>query len=85
MTVVTVTYDMEGTLRAALALLPDTRHVALIGGASVEDQSFNELGRQAIEAFGDRLRLIDLTVYQIEVPQSRTHLTRCRSGSRTSA
>jgi C4-dicarboxylate-specific signal transduction histidine kinase len=60
-TVVTVTYDMEGTLRAALALLPDTRHVALIGGASVEDQSFNELGRQAVRVFGERLRLIDLT------------------------
>ena len=40
MTVVTVTYDMEGTLRAALALLPDTRHVALIGGASVEDRAW---------------------------------------------
>lgn len=66
MTVVTVTYDMEGTLRAALALLPDTRHVALIGGASVEDQSFNELGRQAVQVFGDRLRLIDLTGLPID-------------------
>ena len=66
MTIVTVTYDMEGTLRAALALLPDTRHVALIGGASVEDQSFNELGRQAVQVFGDRLRLIDLTGLPID-------------------
>ncbi len=66
MTVITVTYDMEGTLRAALALLPDTRHVALIGGASVEDRSFNELGRQAVQVFGDRLRLIDLTGLPID-------------------
>ena len=66
MTVVTVTYDMEGTLRAALALLPDTRHVALIGGASVEDQSFNELGRQAVQVFGNRLRLMDLTGLPID-------------------
>ena len=66
MTVITVRYDMEGTLRAALTLLPDTRHVALVGGASVEDQSFNDLGRQAVQLFGDRLRLIDLTGLPID-------------------
>jgi hypothetical protein len=40
--------------------------VALIGGASVEDRSFNELGRQAVQVFGDRLRLIDLTGLPID-------------------
>ncbi len=57
---------MEGTLRTALALLPDTRHAALIGGASVEDQGFNALGRQAVQHFGDRLRLIDLAGLPID-------------------
>jgi hypothetical protein len=32
--VLTIRFDMKGTVGAALALLPDTRHVALVGGAS---------------------------------------------------
>src|SRR5262249_36555578 len=31
--VLTVRFDIEGTVRAALSLLPDTRHVAIVGGA----------------------------------------------------
>ena len=32
--VLTIRFDVEGTVRAANALLPDTRHVAIVGGAS---------------------------------------------------
>jgi signal transduction histidine kinase len=60
-TVITVRYDIEGTLRAAIGLLPETRHVALIGGVSPHEQSFHEVARQAVRAFGDRLDVIDLT------------------------
>ena len=64
MAVITIRYDMEETLRAALALLPDTRHVALLGGGAPLDLTFHELGRQAVRAFG--LGLIDLTGLPIE-------------------
>jgi signal transduction histidine kinase len=66
MAVLTIRYDMEGTLRAALALLPDSRHVALVGGSAPLDRTFHDLGRQAVQAFGGRLGLIDLTGLSIE-------------------
>ena len=40
---------MEGTLRAALGLLPPTRCVAL-GGTAPPDRYFNDLAGQAIRA-----------------------------------
>ena len=65
-TAIAIRYDWEGTLRAALGLLPATRHVALVGGASPQDRSAHELARTAVRAFGDRLDLIDLTGLPIE-------------------
>src|SRR4030095_2779653 len=59
MVIATIRYDMEGTIRAALGLLPDTRHVALVGGIAPLDRTFHDLGRQAVQDFGGRLDLID--------------------------
>ena len=58
--VLTIRFDMEGTLRAALALLPDTRHVALVGGASRPEQVYHELIREAVARAGG-VDVIDLT------------------------
>ena len=58
--VLTIRFDMKGTVRAALALLPDTRHVALVGGASPPEQVYHDLVRQAVSAVGG-LDVIDLT------------------------
>jgi signal transduction histidine kinase len=58
--VLTTHFDMEGTVRAALALLPDTRHVALIGGASQPEQVYHDLIRQAV-ARARGVDVIDLT------------------------
>jgi signal transduction histidine kinase len=58
--VLTVRFDMEGTVRAAQALLPDTRHVALVGGASSAEQVYHDLIRQAVSKVGG-LDVIDLT------------------------
>ncbi len=57
--VLTIRFDMEGTVQAALALLPDTRHVALVGGASQPEQVYHDLIRQAVARAG--LDAIDLT------------------------
>ena len=54
--VLTTRFDMEGTVRAALALLPDTRHVALVGGASQAEQIYHDLIRQAVA----RVRGVDV-------------------------
>ena len=64
-TVVTIRYDMEGTLHAALALRPDTQHVALVGGAGAHERPFHDLARQAVAGAGKRLQLIDLTTLPI--------------------
>jgi len=58
--ILTIRFDMEGTLRAARTLLPDTRHVALVGGASSVEQSYHDMIRQAVAKAGD-LDIIDLT------------------------
>jgi signal transduction histidine kinase len=57
--VLTTRFDMEGTVRVARALLPRTRHVALVGGASAPEQLYHDLIRQAVSAVG--LDVIDLT------------------------
>src|SRR5258706_15252608 len=56
----TTRFDMEGTVRAATALLPDTRHVALVGGASQPEQVYHDLIRQAVARVGG-VDVIDLT------------------------
>ncbi len=58
--VLTIRFDMAGTVRAAQALLPDTRHVALVGGASSAEQVYHDLIRQAVSKVGG-LDVIDLT------------------------
>jgi signal transduction histidine kinase len=58
--VLTTRFDTEGTVRAALALLPDTRHVALVGGASQPEQVYHDLIRQAVARTGG-VDVIDLT------------------------
>ncbi len=62
--VLTIRFDMEGTVRAALALLPDTRHVALVGGASPPEQVYHDLVRQAASAVRE-LDVIDLTTLPV--------------------
>jgi len=58
--VLTIRFDVEGTVRAAKALLPETRHVALVGGASPREQMYHDLIRQAVSKVGG-LDVIDLT------------------------
>ena len=59
-------YDVEGTVRLALRLLPETQRVALISGVSPENRHFADLHRERLRAFGDRLELIDLTGLSLE-------------------
>jgi signal transduction histidine kinase len=56
----TTRFDTKGTLRAARALLPDTRHVALVGGAGRVEEPYHDLIRQAVSESGG-LDVIDLT------------------------
>jgi len=58
--VLTIRFDVEGTVRAAMTLLPDTRHVALVGGASPPEQVYHDLIRQAVSRVG-AVDVIDLT------------------------
>jgi two-component system, NarL family, sensor kinase len=70
--VLTIRFDMEGTVRAARALLPDTRHVALVGGASPPEQVYHDLIRQAVSAVGG-LDVIDLTT--LPIPDALTRVS----------
>src|SRR5262249_30650423 len=58
--VLAIRFDIEGTVRAALSLLPDTRYVALVGGASSPEQVYHDLIRRVVLNVGG-LDLIDLT------------------------
>jgi signal transduction histidine kinase len=62
--ILTLRFDMEGTVRAALTLLPDTRHVALVGGASAPEQVYHNLIRQAVSKVGG-LDIVDLTMLPV--------------------
>ena len=64
-TVVTIRFDVEGTLRAALGLLPETRKIALVGGAAPQDRFVHELARKAIRESGRRLEVIDLSALPV--------------------
>jgi C4-dicarboxylate-specific signal transduction histidine kinase len=52
---VTMTLDLEGTLRFGLALVPDARVVHFVAGVSEFDQTFAELAHEAARAFEGRL------------------------------
>ena len=71
--VLTIQLDMAGTVRAAHTLLPDTRHVALVGGASAPEQIYHDLIRQAVGAVGG-LDVIDLTKLPIAEVLSRVSM-----------
>jgi len=68
--ILTIRFDTAGTVRAAQALLPDTRHVALVGGASPPEQAYHDLIRQAVSTVGG-LDVIDLTKLPIADVLSR--------------
>jgi signal transduction histidine kinase len=58
--VIPMRFDVEGTVRLALRLLPDTRRVVVISGVTPMNRLFADLHRQRVHAFSDRLELIDL-------------------------
>src|SRR5262249_61064339 len=68
--VLTIRFDTAGTVLAAQALLPDTRHVALVGGASPAEQVYHDLIRQAVSTRGG-IDVIDLTKLPIADVLSR--------------
>jgi signal transduction histidine kinase len=53
-------FGIRETIELALALLPATRHVALVGGGSWVDRPLNALLRAEAAAFGDRVVLREL-------------------------
>lgn len=53
--------DLARNLRLYRRLFPDMRNIALIGGASAIDRSFNDYARQVIQRFDPGIRIIDLT------------------------
>ncbi len=53
-------FAIRETLDLALALFPDTEHVALAGGASAQDRPLNELLRREVAAAGHPLDVIEL-------------------------
>jgi signal transduction histidine kinase len=65
-TAIPMRYDVEATVRLALRLLPGARRVALSSGVSPMDLHFEDMHRQQLEVFGDRLELIDLTGLSLE-------------------
>ena len=59
-TAVTTKIDEEGTIRAALRLLPDTNKVALVTGASRLDRYLGEFWREALARIENPLEVIEL-------------------------
>ena len=53
--------DFAGLLDAALTIHPNTRHVAVVNGASKTDLSFEEKIRSELASYADRLDFIYLT------------------------
>jgi PAS domain S-box-containing protein len=55
----------EGTLNAALHLLPSTKHVVVVGGAGKFDEGFEAIAKQSFQNYESRLEfnyLFDLTM-----------------------
>jgi signal transduction histidine kinase len=72
-TVITMRHDIEGTVRAALALLPDTAHVALIGGAAPVERGIHDMARAAIRAVATDVEIIELT--QLPIAELMTRVS----------
>jgi len=53
--------DFAGLLGTALTIHPQTRHVAVVNGASKTDRLFEEKVRKELESYADRLDFIYLT------------------------
>jgi hypothetical protein len=70
-TALTLQYDEEGTIRAALALVPDTRRVALVSGASPIDRYLRGLWLSGHGPVADRAELIDLAGLPFEELRAR--------------
>ena len=57
--------DAEGTLNAALHLLPSTKHVVVVGGVSKFDEGFEAIAKQSFHNYESKLEftyLFDLTM-----------------------
>ena len=57
--------DAEGTLNAALHLLPSTKHVVVVGGAGQFDEGFEAIAKQSFHNYESKLEftyLFDLTM-----------------------
>jgi len=67
----TTRYDEEGTIRAAIALVPGIRHVALVAGRSNLDLYLRDLWLGALARVGGDLQLIDLTGLPLEEIKAR--------------
>jgi len=59
------------TIRSALQMLPDTRRIALIGGASEFDQKVNKETANSIRELNPDLEIIDLTGLSLEETKTR--------------
>ncbi len=59
------------TIELALGLLPSTRHVALVGGASWVDRPLNEILRTEAAAFADRVDVSELFGLSMKELQER--------------
>lgn len=67
----TTRYDEEGTIRAALALVPGTRNVALVAGVSTLDRYLRGLWLDALGRIGGDLQLIDLSGLSLDDIKAR--------------
>jgi signal transduction histidine kinase len=67
----TTRYDEEGTIRAALALVPGTRNVALVAGVSRLDRYLRDLWVSGLARVGGDLQLIDLSGLRLEDMKAR--------------
>jgi signal transduction histidine kinase len=56
-----IPYEFTDTLRLALELQPDTRHVAVVNGADSRDAAFEGMARKQFEAFAGRLEFTYLS------------------------
>lgn len=61
MTASLIATKLGENLKLAVKLLPETRHIALVGGASPADVSYNTVARQMIRESVPGLDLIDMT------------------------
>ncbi|MCG6947310.1 MAG: histidine kinase [Acidobacteria bacterium] len=60
------------TVRVALELLPATRHLVIVGGMPRQDPLAGVLAAELVEAFGDKLEIVDLTGQRIDLILERT-------------